>query len=217
MIFKVITILDNQASVRVAERCMWSGDRHGHNVEMHPAITPKDDPLSICEKEGIDPLGFEEKYSRNLNCISAFLSHYSLWKECVERDDTMLILEHDAYITEPIRYMPFEHICNYGKPSYGRFNTPPLLGMNKLTSKRYLPGAHAYGVTPNGANLLIEQARISAKPTDVFINLDTFDNINEYYPWPVDARDSFTTIQNTTGCLAKHSYDEGYKIINAND
>ena len=49
MIFKVITILDNQASVRVAERCMWSGDRHGHNVEMHPAITPKDDPFSICE------------------------------------------------------------------------------------------------------------------------------------------------------------------------
>ena len=34
-----------------------------------------------------------------------------------------------VYITEPIRYMP-EHICNYGKPSYGRFNTPPLLGMN---------------------------------------------------------------------------------------
>ena len=47
MIFKVITILDNQASVRVAERCMWSGSVHGHNVEMFPAITPKDDPLSI--------------------------------------------------------------------------------------------------------------------------------------------------------------------------
>lgn len=214
----VITIIDNDDSVRVAERCMFSGNKWGMNVIMHQATTPNDDPLKICEQEGIDPAGFEEKYSRNLNCISAFLSHYSLWKQAVETNETIVILEHDAYFIHNIPKVPFVDICNFGQPSYGKFNTPEALGLNPLTTKRYLPGAHAYGVTPNGARKLIEQAKIGGKPTDVFIHLDTFPTVQEYYPFCVEARDTFTTIQNQKGCLAKHSYrnlGEKYKVIDA--
>jgi GR25 family glycosyltransferase involved in LPS biosynthesis len=80
-------------------------------------------------------------------------------------------------------------------------------------SKRYFPGAHAYQVNPTGAQKLIDQARVYARPTDVFLNIDTFPWLQEYYPWPVEARDTFTTIQKTEGCLAKHNYNDSYKII----
>ena len=71
-------------------------------------------------------------------------------------------------------------------------------------------------VTPNGAKQLIEQASIHARPTDVFIHLDTFPTINELFPWPVECVDDFTTIQNKNGCVAKHRYEpETYKIIGA--
>jgi len=50
------------------------------------------------------------------------------------------------------------------------------------------------------------------RSTDIFLNLDWFPWLQEYYPWPVEARDNFTTIQNQTGCLAKHNYGEGYDI-----
>lgn len=212
----VIGIDGNKQSMNAVERCQRSADNFGHTVEHFRAITPKDDIYGMLKQQGISAMGFQEKYSRLDNCIAAFLSHYSLWTKCIERDETTVILEHDAVFREPIRTLPFRDICNYGKPSYGKYNTPPILGMNHLTSKRYLPGAHAYGVTPNGARQLIEQSKILARPTDVFINLDVFPTINEVYPWPVECMDDFTTIQNQTGCVAKHRYDyETYEIIGA--
>jgi hypothetical protein len=70
-------------------------------------------------------------------------------------------------------------------------------------------------VTPAGAQLLVENAPMYAKPTDVYLNLDTFPWLQEWYPFVAEARDSFTTIQTETGCLAKHNWKEGYEIINA--
>ena len=51
-----------------------------------------------------------------------------------------------------------------------------------------------------------------ARPTDVFLNIESFPWLEEYYPWPVKADDSFTTIQNEFGCYAKHNYGETYGI-----
>ena len=103
-------------------------------------------------------------------------------------------------------------ILNLGKPSYGKFNTPSFLGYGALVSKPYFPGAHAYRITPNGAAQLINEAQLTAGPTDVYIHSNKF-TLGEYYPWVAEARDSFTTIQSTQGCYAKHNYGETYEII----
>jgi len=179
------------------------------------AITPRDEPVEMLEDFGIAPNKFDEKYSRNLNCISAFLSHYSLWKMCAEGTENFVIFEHDAVLIDSVPTTPFHYVMNIGAPSYGKWNTPSLLGVNPLTTKRYFPGAHAYMLTPAGAKLLVENAPLYAKPTDVYLNLDTFPWLQEYYPFVAEARDSFTTIQVEDGCLAKHNWKEGYKIIDA--
>ena len=70
-------------------------------------------------------------------------------------------------------------------------------------------------IKPAGARELLEKSKTDAGPTDVFLNLDNFPWLQEYYPWVCMAADSFSTIQNKTGCLAKHNYKIGYKIINA--
>ena len=44
-----------------------------------------------------------------------------------------------------------------------------------------------------------------AEPADVFINKKRFPWMTEYYPWPVVCDDSFSTIQNQAGCVAKHN------------
>ena len=46
---------------------------------------------------------------------------------------------------------------------------------------------------------------MEARPTDVFLNRNTFPFLEEYFPWPVEAKDSFTTIQSERGCTAKHN------------
>lgn len=209
----VITIQDQPKSVEVANRCILSGKKFGVKIEKFDAITPKDDPIQIAEKKGIPLSGFKEIYSRFENCLSAFLSHYSLWEMCAKGKETFVILEHDAVFVNNLPNDNFVHLMNIGKPSYGKANVPPLLGVNDLTSKAYLPGAHAYMLKPAGAKELIQQSKIDAGPTDIFIHKNRFFWIKEYYPWPVEAKDTFTTIQKKEGCLAKHHYSNEYQII----
>lgn len=211
----VITIKDNPKSVEVAKRCIKSGSVNGLSIEMFDAITPNDEPLELLERKGIAPNSFDEKYSRNLNCISAFLSHYSLWEKCVEDNQTYVIFEHDAVMIDRIPSTTFRYAMNIGAPSYGKFVQPRHLGVGPLTTKKYFPGAHAYMVTPAGAKLLVENAPMYARPTDVYLNLQTFPWLQEWYPFVAEARDTFTTIQVEEGCLAKHNWKEGYEIINA--
>lgn len=211
----VITIMDNQRSVESAERCIDSGAQHGVAIEMWPAITPNNtDIMKLAETQGIGVDGFRGKYSRFENCVAAFLSHFSLWGQCYISNEEHQIFEHDAVIVSRIpEFIKHQGCISLGKPSYGRYNDPLVLAVNPLTSKRYFPGAHAYRVNPKGAKQLLAQAKVRALPTDVFLHLDTFPWLEEYYPWPVEAMDTFTTIQKVEGCLAKHSYKKGYQII----
>ena len=44
------------------------------------------------------------------------------------------------------------------------------------------------------------------------LNKNNFPWLQEYYPWVAEANDNFSTIQKTEGCLAKHLYNETYRI-----
>ena len=212
----VITIMSENKSVEMAQRCCATFKRHNpdHEIEVFTAITPEDQPFSLADKWKIPLRSFMEKYSRYDRCVSAFLSHMSLWKKCIVLNEPIIIFEHDAITVAPIRISYPRGIINIGKPSYGKFKTPQL-GIGPLVSKQYLPGAHAYVITPQYAKLLCEMAIMEAAPTDIYINNNRFAGLQEMYPWPVECDDTFTTIQNETGCLAKHNYGGGrsYEII----
>ena len=228
--------MDNAKSVEAADRCIREAEKFGEIVEKFEAYTPKDNPFEILKERKVPTDALIEKYSRNENCAAAFLSHFSLWQKCLEINEPMMIFEHDAVLVDnlpvntwkkflndevnsPYRIKLKPHhmlgdIVNIGHPSYGKWNTPPNFGINPLTSKRYFPGAHAYYVTPNGAKMLIKTAIERAGPTDVFIHLDRFPNLQEWYPYSAIAKDNFSTIQNERGCQAKHGYvKERYKLV----
>jgi len=209
----VITIKDHEKSEQVADRCIQSAKDYGLDVVKFDAITPKDDILDICNREVIAISRFQGVYSRLENSLSAFLSHYSLWKNCVQQKEPFIIFEHDAVVNSPIPKTLPKYVGNIGKPSYGKFNIPSS-GWGRLTSKPYFPGAHAYIVTPEGAQRLIDAAPLHAMTTDVYLSRERFDWLEEHYPWSAEAQDTFTTIQNFTGCLAKHNYDSNYQIEN---
>ena len=211
----VITIEQNQESLTAAKRCIQSANRSGLDCVMHKAITPSDGPETIAESLGIPTTNFKNVYSRYENCLSAFLSHHSLWSLCVTLNEPIIIFEHDAVVISDVpTAAPFNKVMNIGKPSYGKFNTATSIGVSNLFSKPYFPGAHAYMIKPIGAKELIEKAKTHAMPTDVFLHKDTFPWLQEYFPWPVNCWDNFSTIQAERGCLAKHDYDKNtYKLV----
>jgi len=211
----VITIFGNEKSEAAAERCIKSGLQVGGlKIEKWKATTPNDDIKKIIKDEKINTAYMDEVYSRTPNCIAAFLSHYSLWKHSVEKNKEVTIFEHDAVCVQNVpTVIDYKGVVSIGAPSYGKFNNPMSFGVVPLQSKPYFPGAHAYRVKPKAAQMLIDQARMEARPTDVFLNRNTFPFLEELYPWRVEARDSFTTIQNPIGCKAKHNFNDEYEII----
>lgn len=214
----VITINDIEESIKSSKRCVNSAKKVGVEVETFHAITPRNSkPVELLKEYEIPAIGFCERWSRQTNVISCFLSHYTLWLRCVVENEPFLILEHDALFVDQInKNMDYKGLLSLGAPSYGQFKTPEILGVNRLTSKEYLPGAHAYIVKPEVCVKLIERAKMDACPVDVFLHNKRFDFLEEYYPWPVVAKDSFTTVQNINGCQAKHNYaknSEEYQII----
>ena len=209
----VITIMENERSVQVADRCVKSGQVFGYKIEKHPAYSPQNCNVNQeLDNLNYDRSGFIEKYSRPENCIAGFLSHHSLWMKCLELNEPIVIFEHDAVVTNDIPNLVLFDILNLGKPSYGKFNTPTFIGYGSLVSKPYFPGAHAYRITPKGAADLINEAQFSAGPTDIYIHSSKF-TLGEFYPWVAEARDNFTTIQRKEGCYAKHNYGETYEIL----
>lgn len=204
----VITILDNPHSLEASERCIDSAKKFGYDVEVFPAITPANDPRDIFEKEGLPIKKFENnEYSRTEPTMSCFLSHYFLWKKAIDSDVPTLILEHDAVFKSTLPEVEVKGVTNYGKPSYGHFEQPPKPGLYSLFSKNggYMGGAHAYAVTSQASKVLVEQAKKTAQPTDIFLNKQTFPRIKEYYPWPVVVDDRVSTVQKEKGCEAKHN------------
>jgi|DEB0MinimDraft_6_1074348.scaffolds.fasta_scaffold25443_3 GR25 family glycosyltransferase involved in LPS biosynthesis len=204
----VITIEDLPQSVLVAERCISSAEKFNLKTEIFPAVTPKQNPTELFKKLGMSTAHFKSDVgSRPENVLSTFLSHYRLWNLCSQGKETYVIFEHDAVVVNEIpKFSYFQGCMNIGSPSYGKWQTPPQLGINPLTSKQYFPGAHAYMLRPEAAKRLCETAITHAMATDVFLQLSLFPWLEEFYPWPVIAKDSFTTIQNKTGVQAKHNY-----------
>ena len=212
----VITLMKVPESVKMAERCIESAANHGITVSMFEAVTPEEG-MALARKHDINIKAFDEKYSRLENCVAAFMSHFLLWKEAINQKQDILIFEHDAVVTAPFPFIPAHNgVVTLGMPSYGNYNSAPQMGLQRMFSKRYLPGAHAYVVSPDGARTITHQATVKAGPTDVYLNMDTFSWIQEYYPWIAEARDTFSTIQNDNGIQAKHAYKklgEKYKLI----
>jgi GR25 family glycosyltransferase involved in LPS biosynthesis len=211
----VITIEENEKSVKAAKRCIASGKKIGFDIEHWKATTPRDDILAIAEEHNIRTRTFKDnKFSRFKPCLSTFLSHHSLWRYCVENNEEIAVFEHDVVFIQPMPdYIPYTHMINIGQPSYGDWKNPPKLGVNRLSTKEYFPGAHAYLLKPSGAKRLLDEATVTAQPTDIFLNLKNMPWLQEHNPFIAMVLDTFSTIQRPDGCVAKHQFNEKFEII----
>ena len=210
----VITIEGNEKSEKAARRCIKSGDLYGFKIQNFKAITPRDKPYDMFAAHNLPPLYFEETYSRKLNCMAAFLSHFSVWERCITTGIKTFVFEHDAILTGEPPMLYNGKLATFSKPSYGEYKTPMSIGAGPLVQKQYFGGAHGYVINREGAWAMVEQAQQTARPTDIFLNRVYFPWIQEIYPWVCEARDNFTTIQNEMGCVSKHNFkpNVGYTI-----
>lgn len=227
----VVTLIDMPQSVSVAKRCCESAKKYGIEVEMFPAVD-KNSSVSQMELEGLSwiagenkkkylpPSGGFDTYSNTGAVLGNFISQYRIWKIIRDSGESGIVLEHDAVFIDALPDLAGKgDIINIGIPSYGSYKQQKKPGVYPMFSKPggYIPGAHGYYVTNQGAQQLVEKAgEIGAAPVDIFLNKRVFPEIKELWPQIVEAQDTFTTIQIQKGCEAKRSYrklGKDYQIL----
>ncbi len=211
----IVTLWNLPQSVEVAERASESAVKFGLEPVFWPGVW-RDDAMAQLQAEGLQMGKFDESWSNTPAAMGNFVAQYRIWKE-ISHGEPAVILEHDSVVVAPIPVLAGRgDIVTLAKPSFGKLRNQREAGFYSLfSSGDKIPGAHGYYLTPTGAATLVSMAkRKGAIPVDKFICPQRF-HITEYYPWPIEAHDSFTTIQRVKGCLAKHNYGHGkdYQIL----
>jgi len=192
----LIRLKDNIDSVKSAEQAVLSAKKVGYtdNIEMFDAVLPL---------EWKEVLPFENNfnwYPRPDNVAACFASHYLLWKKCIELNEPILILEHDAIFIDSIpKDLEFDMCLNLGRPSYikpDKLNyIEPEKGISTLKQENFL-GHHAYAISPKAAKIFCDD--VKNRPllaNDMWINKNHYDFLQELYPYPIIADTDFSTIQ----------------------
>ena len=111
----VITLLDNEESVRQADRLIFSSSfyKNDFEIEKFEATTPDNVVTEMKQfrlkwnypwsqpvydmQSGLYKSPYETADPNKR--IACFLSHYRLWLKCVELDEPIFVFEHDALFT----------------------------------------------------------------------------------------------------------------------
>ena len=200
----VITISNNKDSVKSANQTRASAKKVGYTEPIHhfEAILPHQWksvlPNSKANFSLMDPKT-GAKFGRPDNLGACFASHSLLWKKCIELNEPILILEHDAIFVDNIPDIEFDKCVNFGRPSHIRpfemvYEDIPN-GLNKITQLNFF-GHHAYAVKPEAAKQFIEDIQTrELLANDFWVNRDVYPWLEAYVPYPIVADTDFSTTQ----------------------
>lgn len=147
----MIQIPDNEVSQYYVNKVLPSWEKHGFDVNMFDAVTPKDMPdyLDFGKFWNFRDFSSSEK--------AGFYSHVELWRKCFDEDKPISIIEHDVMclrddmpvISDFFAFCDFDSEESY-KNYTERFRGHPYWGMGK----RNCPVTHAYYMTPDIAETM---------------------------------------------------------------
>ena len=181
----IISIQGNKVSEQLTQQCLASCEKVGQpNVQVFPAFDATDSKIKVQQHDLGLPVGelgsikvpeFLQglaflNFLRLKRCdllmtqIACFLSHYSLWCMCLDKDMPIVILEHDAVMVKPfLRHNYLNNIVYLGgsEQIHGSLrdtDTIPPHASDQQGLDRFICRAHAYSIDPIMAKNLVSYA-----------------------------------------------------------
>lgn len=208
----IITIFDNSNSVKYANVCLNSIKETKSDIDacLFSAITPEtmfevtwtwpSRKKQTCSKTGLLLTAYKNAdINKRISCAQ---SHYLLWKKCVELNETICILEHDAIFVKKFDVKEFNggamsinsplsatfKDIEYNDALQEKENEVPWIA--DKTIPQGLPGNSAYLIKPWAAQKAIElQDTIGWWPNDAII-------CKQLCPWLSVYKPYITKVQN---------------------
>tara|TARA_Y100001968_G_scaffold98755_1_gene88816 strand:+ start:174 stop:902 length:729 start_codon:yes stop_codon:yes gene_type:complete len=181
----IISIQGNKVSEQLTQQCLASCEKVGQpNVNVFPAFDATGSKVKVQQHDLGLPVGelgsikvpeFLQgqaflNFLRLKRCdllmtqIACFLSHYSLWCMCLDKDRPIVILEHDAVMVKPfLRHNYLNNIVYLGGSEQARgslrdTDTIPPHASDQQGLDRFICRAHAYSIDPIMAKNLVSYA-----------------------------------------------------------
>ena len=181
----IISIQGNKVSEQLTQQCLASCEKVGQpNVNIFPAFDATGSKVKVQQHDLGLPVGelgsikvpeFLQgqaflNFLRLKRCdllmtqIACFLSHYSLWCMCLDKDRPIVILEHDAVMVKPfLRHNYLNNIVYLGgsEQIHGSLrdtDTIPPHASDQQGLDRFICRAHAYSIDPIMAKNLVSYA-----------------------------------------------------------
>ena len=181
----IISIQGNKVSEQLTQQCLASCKEVGQpNVQVFPAFDATGSKVKVQQHDLGLPVGelgsikvpeFLQgqaflNFLRLKRCdllmtqIACFLSHYSLWCMCLDKDRPIVILEHDAVMVKPfVRHSYLNNIVYLGGSEQARgslrdTDTIPPHASDQQGLDRFICRAHAYSIDPIMAKNLVSYA-----------------------------------------------------------
>lgn len=196
----IITVVDNEKSVELSQRCAKSCDEVKMPYQIWPAYNGMGEGIVPPSHHGgvMNMIKITDHYLTRGE-VACALSHISLWARCVELDKPIVILEHDAVMVEPYKHHSiFNSICYLGgneqvNGGWGIFPTPPHA--TEGPNYHFICRAHSYAIDPAVAkNMLAHVIKYGINaPLDIMLRADIFP-IHQMGVFAHDVREGGTTI-----------------------
>lgn len=214
----VITLQNHKYSQKVADRCIASALAVGLTVEKFSAVDKEyahevmrshnltwtwannNTSHSVCPKTNLKQHPYQTRDFRTK--IACSMSHFLLWKKCVELNEPILILEHDTVFLRPLPDVEFKGICQINDPASatrrGSVWSQSMIkrGGSGVFEKTWvtteadraipdgLAGNSAYMIKPYAAQELIDKYyELGVWPNDATMCKQLFPYLEEYYPF----------------------------------
>lgn len=160
----IIYLKEVQSTVDAALECKRTAREYGIDAWLLAGHTPSRADQFIKENNftpySPGPKLYDIKWNKP-GVRGCFVSHYHAWLKCVELGHDIIVLEHDARIINEYPQVDFQDILQLGYNRNGvddAQDQQPWTEENMFERKgvHMMDGAHAYAVTPQGAQKLID-------------------------------------------------------------
>lgn len=187
----VIAIKGHPVSEQQLQDCLETAKKFNWNVEVFWGVNGNTLTEQSWAEIGVNPLLNKPTMNRK-GTWGCFFSHWMLWNKCVELNEPIIVLEHDAVIMEewnPIEiddYMVKLH--RYYKQKNPKYDDDSGL---------WSPSTHAYCILPAHATQLINFARsVGGYETDRMMGDKVLKVKHLGKPSMIERQDSYSTTEN---------------------
>ena len=187
----VIALKDHPVSESQLADCLASAKRHGWGVEIFWGVNGNTINSTTWKSLGLFPRPDKPTMSKP-GVQGCFLSHYSLWNKCIELNEPIIILEHDALIQEAWPGITLTtaviKLHRYYKQKNIKYDSDTGV---------WSPSGHAYCISPTHAKILVNYVKkIGAFEVDRILGQQVINVEHLGKPSLVERQDSYSTTEN---------------------